>query len=120
LNTNHFAPQGKQTTDTADPLALRFGTLAFAFAASPTEVSTTAVNWQMLVGPNGVGTLPTGSGGTLQLIVVDTFYSNNTGGYNITISDTDTAVVPEPSAIWLAFSGITLLGFGRMAKRRRK
>jgi hypothetical protein len=111
LNPVPYAPEGKQTTDTSDPGALRLGALAYTFATDPT-----ATDWKLLVGTNGIGTLSTDTGGVLKLIVVDTYHPNDTGGYNVTISDTS---VPEPSAAWLAFSGVALLGLTRLANRCR-
>src|SRR5262245_50985188 len=69
-----WAPQGAQTTDTTDPNALRFGALAYTFASNPT-----ATDWHLLGAPQGGGSygipyLPVGSGGNLQVVVVDTFY----------------------------------------------
>jgi len=102
-----WAPEGKQTTDTTDPLALRFGSLAYTFAVNPT-----AMDWFAL-GYGGTFVTPAG-GGTLLMVVVDTFYSNNTGGYTVTV---DQQAVPEPAAIWLAFSGIALFGLPRAFHR---
>ena len=100
-----WAPQGKQTTDTTDVGALRFGALAGTFVTNPTPT-----DW-FLVGSGGAFVTPPG-GGTLQLIVVDTFYSNNAGVFDVTVND-----VPEPAAIWLAFSGFAVLGLSRTFRR---
>jgi len=100
-----WATVGKQTTDTTDPGALRFGALAGTFVVNPT-----ATDW-FLIGFGGQLVVPQG-GATLQMVLVDTFYPNNTGGYTITIN-TPSASVPEPSAIWLAFSGFAVLGLPR-------
>ena len=110
LNPSPFATEGKPTTDTTDPGAIRFGAIAYTFIASPS-----ATDWHVLVGANGIGTISGANnlGGTLKLVVVDTFYSNNTGSYFVTISD---PAVPEPSTVLLALSGVALLGFVR---RRR-
>lgn len=106
---NHpaWAPEGKQTTDTTDPLTLRFGTLAYTFAVNPT-----ATDWLPL-GYGGTFVTPQG-GGTLLMAIVDTYYPNNTGGYTVTI---DQQAVPEPAAVWLAFSGFALLGLPRTFRR---
>jgi hypothetical protein len=101
-----WAPQGKQTTDTADPLALRFGTLAGTFETNPT-----ATDW-FSIGYGGQLVVPQG-GATLLMVVVDTFYPNNTGGYTVTIDTPSAPAVPEPSAMWLAFSGFAALGAPR-------
>lgn len=102
-----WATEGKQTTDTMDPGALRFGALAYTFTPDPT-----ATDW-FLLGYGGTFVTPEG-GGTLLVVVVDTFYSNNTGGYTVTI---DQQSVPEPAAAWLAFSGFALLGLPRTYRR---
>jgi hypothetical protein len=103
-----FAAQGRQTTDTTDPLALRFGALAGTFVANPT-----ALDW-FLVGSGGQFTIPNGVT-NLQLIVVDTFYSNNSGGYTVSLD-----IAPEPSVGWLALSGIGFLAWRRYRTRRTK
>jgi hypothetical protein len=102
-----WAAEGKPTTDTTDPGALRFGALAATFKVDPT-----AMDW-FLLGYGGTFVTPAG-GGTLLLVVVDTFYSNNNGIYTVTVNE---AAVPEPSAIWLAFSGFAVLGLPRAFRR---
>jgi hypothetical protein len=115
-----WAPQGVQTTDTTNPGALRFGSLAYTFADNPT-----ATDWKLLgvgqgsgggagTGPYGIPNLLVGTGGTLKLVVVDTFYSNNSGGFAVTID-----VAPEPSVIWLLGSGLALFGFTHAFRRLR-
>ena len=74
-----WATEGKQTTDTSDPGALRFGALAGTFVVNPT-----ATDW-FLIGFGGQLVVPQG-GATLQMVLVDTFYPNNTGGYTVTIN----------------------------------
>jgi hypothetical protein len=108
-----WAPEGKQTTDTTDPGAIRFGAIAYTFTSNPAGVMAdpTTATWFALGNQ-----LSTGAGGTLLLVVVDTFYPNNVGQYNVTIS---VAPVPEPGAVWLAFSGFALLGLRRFRTRRR-
>lgn len=104
-----FAAQGAQVTDTTAPGVLRFGALAGTFSANPS-----ATDW-FLIGYGGTFVVPD-SGGTLQLVIVDTFYPNNTGGYTVSV---DTTAVPEPSVAWLALSGIAFLGFRRYRARTR-
>ncbi len=100
-----FAAEGAPTTDTQDPGAIRFGALAGTFVDNPNPT-----DW-FLIGNGGTFVVP-GGGATLQLIVVDTFYPNNSGGYDVTITD-----VPEPAVAWLALSGIALLGLRRFRTR---
>lgn len=102
-----WAAIGKQTTNTNDPGALRFGALAYTFNVNPT-----ATDWSLL-GYGGTFVTPAG-GGTLLMQVADTFYPNNTGSYTVTI-DTQLGPqeIPEPAAIWLAFSGFAVLGVPR-------
>jgi hypothetical protein len=104
-NHSVWAPEGKQTTDTSDPGALRFGSLAATFKTNPT-----LTDW-FLLGYGGTFVTPAG-GGTLLLAVVDTFYSNNTGEYTVTINQ-QTDAVPEPAGVLLAFSGVAILGLPR-------
>jgi len=111
-NHSTWATEGKQTTDTSDPLALRFGTLAGTFKTNPT-----ATDW-FSIGYGGNYVVPQG-GATLLMVVVDTFYPNNPGGYTVTIN-TPSSTVPEPSAIWLAFSGFAVLGLPRAYRRLKR
>ena len=107
-----WAAEGKQTTDTTDPGALRFGALAYTFVANPTNT-----DWNLLAPALGGGlygnTISTGNGGTLQLIVIDTYYPNNSGGFSVTV------FTPEPSAAWLSFSGVAFWALARRARRPR-
>lgn len=109
-----FAAEGLQSTDTTLLGAfgvpggvLRFGAIAGTFTASPS-----ATDW-FLIGNGGTLVVP-GGGGTLQIIVVDTFYRNNSGGFSVNV---DVAAIPEPSAAWLALSGIAYLAFRRFRHR---
>ena len=110
-----WALEGKQTTDTTDPGALRFGALVYTFAANPT-----ATDWQLLALPLGGGlygnTISSGSGGTLKVVVVDTDYPNNSGSYGLTVSVADT---PEPAVAWLLLSGVGLFVLLRGTRLRR-
>jgi hypothetical protein len=104
-----WAPEGKQTTDTSDPATIRLGALAYTFVMNPT-----ALDWKVL---GYGGTISTATGGTLQLVVADTDYGNDTGSFTANI----TAVVvdnPEPSVVWLVFSGGALFGLIRLKARR--
>jgi len=113
-NQSTWANEGKQTTDTTDPGVLRFGSLAGTFKTNPT-----ATDW-FLIGAGGSFVVPQG-GATLLMVVVDTFYPNNTGNYSVTIN-AQSNTVPEPSAIWMAFFGFAALGLPlayRLLKRDR-
>jgi len=111
-----WAAEGKQTTDTTDPGAIRFGALAYAFVHNPGDTPG-PTDWLPLVQSAGNGnygnTISTGNGGTLMVVIVDTFYPNNSGGFDLTVS------TPEPSVTWLVFSGLGLLALRRLASRRR-
>jgi hypothetical protein len=107
---NPFPPVGKQTTDATDPGVIRLGALAYTFAVNPTPT-----DWKVLVDADGNGNISTESGGTLRLVIADTAYWNDTGSYTVTVLDP----APEPSAAWLAFSGIALLGLTRVVRRYR-
>jgi hypothetical protein len=107
-----WALQGPQSTDTALSQApftpgviLRFGALAGTFMANPGPT-----DW-FLVGFGGQLTVPAGAP-PLKLVVVDAFYPNNSGSYAVAIDS-----VPEPAAIWLAFSGFVLFGLPRAFRR---
>jgi hypothetical protein len=108
-NNSPWAAVGKHTTDTTDPGAIRFGALAYTFHTNPTPT-----DW-LTLGGGGTFVTPAG-GGTLLMVVADTFYPNNTGGYTVTVNQlaTDT---PEPSAMWLAFSGFAVLGLPRAYRK---
>ena len=109
-----WAAVGKQTTDTTDPGAIRFGALAYTFHTNPT-----ATDW-LTLGGGGTFVTPAG-GGTLLMVVADTFYPNNTGGYTVTIdAASGPQDTPEPAAIWLAFSGFAVLGLPRAFRRLSK
>jgi len=101
-----WAGQGKQTTDTTDLAAIRFGTLAYTFADNPAPL-----DWHTL---GFGGTVQTGSGGNLQLVIVDTYYPNNSGGYTV---DINVAEVPEPGTLSLLCAGLCLMtiNFRRVA-----
>jgi hypothetical protein len=59
------------------------------------------------------GPIATGAGGTLQLIVVDTSYGNNTGGYVVDITET-----PEPPTVLAVLFAAGLLAFARRMRAR--
>ena len=103
-----FALEGNQTTDTTDPDAIRFGAVAYTFKANPV-----ATDWQIL-GYGGSFVVP-GEASDLLLVIVDTYYPNNTGGYTVSIDP-----VPEPAALGLAFSGLLMLGGVRLLRTRRQ
>ena len=102
-----FAAEGAQTTNTQDPNAIRFGAVAYTFLANPGPT-----DWHTL-GFGGTFTVPNGAA-DLEVIVVDTFYGNNTDGFNVSVDP-----VPEPTAMGLALSGFLMLGGVRLFRARR-
>lgn len=69
---------GKRTTDTKDPAAIRFGAVVGTFADSPTRE-----DW-FCIGSDRTVTVPQG-GAHLYLLVNDSSYGDNSGGYWVTI-----------------------------------
>lgn len=107
-----WAPEGTRTTDTTDPAALRFGALVGTFNASPAPADWFLVGRaQSGGGYGGIFVTPPG-GGTLLLVVADTNYTNDAGVFTVSLSE-----VPEPQAIWLAFSGFAVLSLPRAFRR---
>jgi len=104
---NRWAAQGKITTDTTDPDAIRFGAVAGTWRSTPVPNS---ADW-FFVGYGGNLTVPAG-GAHLKLVVVDSFYSNNSSGFSA-----DVTAVPEPSAAWLVFAGVVF--FARLCRVRQ-
>jgi hypothetical protein len=110
-----WGPEGKQTTDTTDPAAIRLGAIAYTFVANPLNTDWLPVPFVPAGGGNFSAIISTGTnGGTLQLVVVDTSYWNNAGTFSVGVSDT-----PEPSVVWLTFSGMALLGLARVSRLHR-
>jgi hypothetical protein len=105
-NQHPWAPQGPKITDTADPSVIRFGAVAGTFSANPAPNSS---DW-FGIGYGSTLTAPSG-GAHLYLVVVDTYYINNSGSYAVSAE-----LVPEPVSFGLAFSVLALL---ILAGRRR-
>jgi hypothetical protein len=103
FNPQGFAPQGAATTDTTDLAALRFGAVAGTFSASPTRS-----DW-FFVGYGGSNFRVPAGGAHLYLVVVDTYYPNNTGSYLASVN----AAIPEPTGIVLTLSGLLVGGLFR-------
>jgi MYXO-CTERM domain-containing protein len=104
--------EGAISTNTTNPDVIRFGAVAGTWKDNPADNS---ADW-FLVGSGGIFTAPAG-GAHLYLIVVDTYYMNNTGSYTATV--TPLAAVPEPSGASLGLAGVLMLaGFAGVRRRR--
>ena len=90
---------GKQTTDTTDPAAIRFGALVGTFKSQPTNL-----DW-FVIGYSKTLTVPAG-GADLYLAVNDSYNPDNIGSYAVDVS---TASSPVP-AITLSTGGKTVAG----------
>ena len=90
---------GKQTTDTTDPAAIRFGALVGTFKSQPTNL-----DW-FLIGFGKTVTVPAG-GANLYLAVNDSYNYDNVGNYSVSISSSGS---PVP-AITLKTGGATVPG----------
>jgi hypothetical protein len=73
------------------------------------------MDW-LLLGYGGLVSSPIG--GTMKVMVVDTAYWNDTGGFTVIVNDV--TAVPEPSVAWLVFSGIALVGLARTTRIWRR
>jgi hypothetical protein len=114
-----WAAEGKHTTDTTDPAAIRLGSIAYTFATNPMNTDWLPVPFVPLGGGNYSATISTGiSGGTLEFVFVDTSYWNNTGSFSASVTDV-TVVTPEPSTVWLVFSAAASLGLVRISRLHR-
>jgi hypothetical protein len=107
---NQLPDQGVASTDTTNPNVIRFGAVAGTWSANPTPHSS---DW-FFVGYGGSFVAPEG-GANLYLIVVDTYYINNVGNFDVFVTD-----VPEPSASWLASSGMLFLAVCAVVVRRKQ
>lgn len=105
-----WADQGKKTTDTTDPLAIRAGAVVGTFSASPVPNSS---DW-FLIGYGNTITVPAGAS-DLRLVVVDTDATtgNNAGSFNV-----DLEFLPEPASIGLLFAGLLALAVTRKHRVR--
>ena len=97
-----WAAEGPITTDTTNPQAIRFGEVAGTYSLNPVPNSS---DW-FAVGSGGTFQVPTG-GADLSLVIADTYYSNNTGNYTVTVS-----AIPEALPSVLVFTGLLLMGIG--------
>lgn len=108
----HFGFAGKQTTDTTDPAAIRFGAVVYTFSLNPTRD-----DWHFL-GFGGRILVPTG-GAHLFLAVNDSnndvFPGVNSGSYSVQVTP-----VAEPATITLCFSGLLAIASWNPIKRQKR
>ena len=119
-----FADEGARTQNLSDPGAIPLGAVAALFNVNFTNPFPGGCNtgW-FLVTPNNGGlyganwTVPSlvAGGAYLWLAVPDTFYTNNSGSFDVTVQP-----LPEPSGLLLLAAGLVLLGICGKTMRRRQ
>jgi hypothetical protein len=108
LNINPFGIAGKETTDTRDADAIRFGSVVGTFSKNPSR------NDWFFIGLGRILTVPEG-GSNLYVAVHDTYYPNDTGAYSGTI-DIVPPSEPVPEPLTMLGAGVSL-GFGLLFKK---
>jgi hypothetical protein len=109
LNINPFGIAGKETTDTTDADAIRFGSVVGTFSNNPSR------NDWFFIGLGRILTVPEG-GSNLYVAVNDTYYPNDTGAYSGTVDIVSPSEpVPEPLTI---LGAAAALGYGVILKRK--
>jgi hypothetical protein len=109
LNINAFGIAGKETTDTKDADAIRFGSVIGTFSQNPSR------NDWFFIGLGRILTVPEG-GSNLYVAVNDSYHPNNTGAYSGTVDIVSPSEsVPEPLTI---LGAATALGYGAILKRK--
>jgi hypothetical protein len=104
---NPFGFAGKETTDTTDADAIRFGSVVGTFSNNPSR------NDWFFIGLGRILTVPEG-GSNLYVAVHETYYPNNTGAYSGTIDIVPPSEpVPEPTTV------LGTLAFGAVISRWR-
>lgn len=104
---NPFGIAGKETTDTKDADAIRFGSVIGTFSKNPSR------NDWFFIGLGRILTVPEG-GANLYVAVNDTYYPNDTGAYSGTIDIiSPSEPVPEPTTV------LGTLAFGAVISRWR-
>jgi len=104
---NPFGIAGKETTDTKDADAIRFGSVIGTFSKNPSR------NDWFFIGLGRILTVPEG-GSNLYVAVNDTYYPNDTGAYSGTIDIIlPSEPVPEPATV------LGTLAFGAVISRWR-
>ncbi len=101
---------GKQTTDTADPAAIRAGAVVGTFAASPARE-----DW-FFVGYGRTVTVPAG-GGTLYLAVNESFSTDNHGSYTVVATTATPANDAFASAEVITGNSISRTGTNVLASK---
>jgi hypothetical protein len=112
---NPFGIAGKETTDTKDADAIRFGSVIGTFSKNPSR------NDWFFIGLGRILTVPEG-GSNLYVAVNDTYYPNDTGAYSGTVDIIPPSEpVPEPTTVLgsLAF-GAVISRWGVKRKQQQK
>lgn len=108
---NRFGFAGKQTTDTTDPNAIRFGSVVGTFSANPSR------NDWFFIGLDRILTVPEG-GANLYVAVHEGYHSNNLGAYSGTIEIVpESKSVPEPGSVF-GLLAVGALGAGSIIKNK--
>jgi hypothetical protein len=121
--TNGWSNEGAKDPNLSHAGTVTLGSVAGLFTSGSTfswSGSCNSPNW--FEASTNTGGIYTGSfivpagGASLWLVVPDTYYLNNAGTFNVAVN---AIANPEPSAIWLALTGLLLMvAFATIVHRR--